>query len=500
MGTRLIGGMTIGQADERYPRVDSPNQDLTPTEQANARGNIGSPSTFGEKLRRLAKVAEASNPLAIPPMLLPPDWAQSTAYKQGQVRKNANGMWVCAIAGTSAATGTGPSITTDGNVHTDGSGGTAQWTYLGAKYRTTDDTDAPTVSVVTSVPGNFFNSVYIGTKPLAFSTYGGTREANPSASEMVRLTSYQANSAGNKRYPMCRYRFMTDAPIFYIRVSDAQKGWRLIIDGQYYSIDPTFVPVTGTVAFIGVDFSAVGARKVRDISVEADAAGGFFSGVRVTQLDQVWAPEDSDPMKVAFISDSIMAGSPYGPFVVGRDVPMALAKLMGWSDPWSFAQGGTGYINTGGGYYTYGQRITQALATNPDIWIFMGSTNDGGYAAADVTAAALAAFQSIRAGGSKAPIIVFGLWPTAPTTTPTTEDAVAAAVTAFDDPDTYFIPLCRDPVLPWLTGADNNSANTNSLTRVQYLGGDNTHPSDSGTMYLVGRMAASIRKSVLPYL
>jgi hypothetical protein len=58
----------------------------------------------------------------------------------------------------------------------------------------------------------------------------------------------------------------------------------------------------------------------------------------------------------------------------------------------------------------YGYRITEALTLNPDIWVLMGSTNDTGQGVSTIQAATLALLQSIRSGGSTAPIVVLGVW------------------------------------------------------------------------------------------
>lgn len=67
--------------------------------------------------------------------LLSQAWAQSTAYLLNQQVSNANGVYRCTTAGTSNASGTGPSGT--GSGITDG---TAVWTYVGPVDMVLDNT------------------------------------------------------------------------------------------------------------------------------------------------------------------------------------------------------------------------------------------------------------------------------------------------------------------------------------------------------------------------
>lgn len=449
--------------------------------------------TLGVRLRRLARAAEASNPLINPPWTKAPDWVASTAYIQGDVRVNGGKLYVCVTNGTSAASG-GPTAT-NGNSQADD---TAAWTYYGRPQVTADDAMAPALTISTASTSGLTNVFTPVAYPEVFGVYGGY--ATTFATNYWRMYAF-SRAAGSFASGGIRVAFEFEDDKLDIGFGNSTAGVRVIIDDRDYS-PGNITPATGaTPTYLKFDFSSTSGWKRRKVVVESFKGGsGFdFCGVRVSPTGAVWAPPAQDDVTVACISDSIFAGSGYGPMLSGNAVHGRLGKLLGWNNCWSFSEGGTGYIAAGAGpYYTYGQRIAEALTRNPDLWVFMGSTNDIGETAEAITAAALAAFQAIRAGGSTAPIIVLGVWPINNASVPTVETAVQSAVTQFNDSKTYFIPINGDAVLPWVTGAWNNTNNTSSVNAPMYIAGDNVHPADIGTAYLADRIANAIRTSVLP--
>lgn len=449
--------------------------------------------SFGTKLRRLARVAEVSNPLVNTPWIIPPAWVATTAYTQGNVVSNGGSWFVCTTNGTSAGAG-GPTIITDGDSHADG---TTAWTYIGGPTLTASDANAPTYTTSTaSTPTGLTNWFGPVAYPGVFKVTGGY--ATTFATLYWKVFTFD-QASGNTAALGSEISFETESPKIAVGFTNGSNGVRVAIDGRYYSVS-SLLPATGATPNWEIfDFSSTSGRRKRSVVVEGGKAGLNFAGVRVGPLDQVWAPTTQDDVRAVFISDSLMAGSAYGPWISGGSVPQRVGKLLGWSDCWNMSIGSTGYIATATGTrYTYGQRITEALTRTPDLWVFMGSTNDIGQTSAAITAAALAVFQAIRAGGSRAPIIVLGVWPLNNASVSTVETAVQAAVTAFADTKTYYIPIYADSVLPWVTGAWNNTANTSSVNAPMYIAGDATHPADIGTSYLSQRIAKAIRTLVLP--
>jgi lysophospholipase L1-like esterase len=302
-----------------------------------------------------------------------------------------------------------------------------------------------------------------------------------------------------------RVGFITDAPKFAIATSNnSDPNTRVEIDGRYYSVGDIPYTTGATYNWLLFDFSAGQQRKTRLVIRDSAKSGsGQFGGVAVSALDTVWAPPTADDVKVIFIGDSMLAGSGYGPYICGGDVPQILGRLLGWSDVQNWGVGGTGWTSATADY-TYGQRIADSsnLATlaTADVVLFQGSTNDFGSSSATVAAAVTSALTAVRSANANCLIIVFGVWPTNSASVPTVETGISNGVSAFGDPRTFFLPIYGDTPLPWVTGAWNNSADTNSVNATMWLSGDGTHPPDLGSIYMAQRMARAIRTSVLPVI
>lgn len=470
--------------------------------------------TLGAKLRRLSRAAQGRNPIELPPWSLPPAWVASTAYTQGQVVSNGGYWFVNAIAGTSAGSG-GPTNLTTGDAITDG---TAGWSLLGAADAAAADAMAPTYSVTSSNPrfttlpqvwdfgtgGGNWATGQVPTPPAPFRVYGGVAALETGTSVGLWPSVFDDASGSTVKGRGSSIAFMTDAPKFALRYTSGSPGFGVLIDGRSYSIGATAI-LSGTQWHI-FDFTTVGGRKPRLVQVSGGKDSFTLMGVNTSNNDLVWTPPTQDDVRAVFISDSILAGSSYGPFLPGRMIPNIVGQLLGWSDPWNLSAGATGWISTAGGTkYTYGQRIAQGLALSPDLWVFMGSRNDIGQSSASITAAVLAGLQAVRAG-SQAPIIVFGV-PMGKTAgdasgTATVETAIAAGVTQFADPigKSFFVPVQNDTPLPWITGTWSDGVRANLANAAFYIGGDNIHPVDGGTHYLAKRMAREVRIRVLPNL
>lgn len=449
------------------------------------------------KLLRAASAAAIANPFLSTPYKSAPAWTTGTAYKFGNVVANAGNWYVAANSGTSGASApvhTNSSAVTDGGV---------LWTYYGPARSTADDPATPAVVVNTTIPSGFsnvyrINPVSIGTSgylPGSVRLIGGTAADN--AGSLKIETFFQSAGAATKVYTRVGLEFETDVPLVAFGLSPFGAPVQLTIDGRLYAPDGIVTGASGT-QIVQVTFPGAG-RLTHRLRVNFTGnQGNGFGQIFLPPGGQIWA-SSNDMIRAAFLSDSIFAGSGFGPFLVGQSAPERIATMLGWTDPWDFSIGGTGYINAGT-FTAFGWRIPQILAANPDVLVMFGSTNDNGQPSADITAAVLAVLRAFRAG-SAAPIILFGVWPNSAASL-TTETAVKAAYTAFADPLTFFVPIAGDTAsgLPWLTGAWNNAANTASLTASLFLGGDGTHPVDAGTEYLARRMVQAIRSQVLPKL
>ena len=330
-------------------------------------------------------------------------WVGSTAYTVGAKVKLSGYVFACVVAGTSASSG-GPSGT--GTGITDG---TATWNYYGV-YRASPYTDYPTYTGNQSNPGysNVYNPQATGGR-YPFKLRGCYEVANL-GSDYKTVATFKPAAPASNLIQYAAMEFMTNASRLYIRHSSNAAPIAIVVDGVRLSIEQVKQFASGT-SYHTLDWTNTGGAKTRRIKLENLPE---MPTVAVDSQYQIWPVAQDSDIKAVFISDSIMAGSSYGPFVRGNNVSQRVGTNLGWADCWSFTQGGTGYVNRGtnAGVTTdkYSYRITEAATLNPDVWVLMGSTNDTGQGVATISAAVVSTLSSIRAV-SDAPIVVLGVWP-----------------------------------------------------------------------------------------
>ena len=329
---------------------------------------------------------------------------------------------------------------------------------------------------------------------------GGYVSWNISNSQGQWYTFQAIPPSGTPRTSRIVQSFWTDAPSFAININSNQPC-AITIDGKLWSYDSVRNNSTTT----WWTFTFPGGRKPRLIEIYTASGSARIAGVYVDNNSTVWAPDKQDKVTAILISDSVIDGAGYGPFVNGNFVAHRLRGMLGWKNIWDFSLGGTGYTNAGS-YAIFGSRVPEAANQNPDIWLLEGSTNDTGASGATIQAAVIAMLTSIRAV-SAAPIVVFGCW-SYQTSALTVEQAVQTAVTTFADANTFFVPIYQDADRPWITGSWNNAPFPNGLTlatannSAQLLGsnGSQVHPVDIGTEYFARRLANALKSQVFPLI
>ncbi len=469
--------------------------------------------TLGAKLRRLARDAERGNPTSNLPWKAPPAYAQGEAIKTGNVRAS-GGNWYEALSTATTAGASGPTHTV-ANPAFDGAGSTGVlWSWIGAARMAADDAAAPTVSV------EAYGSPSLGllyqpvSHPSRFRMLGATPEVY--STTQWKPAVFQSKSGTTVYGASSGIEFMVFDSAFAIDHVAFAQGMTFIVDGRFVSLDHDGVPASSQ----WLKMALPGGMREHRVEVRGRRDDWNFRGVRVSTLGQVYAPPATDLVRAVFIEDSIGAGSNYGPYMVGQTLHRQFGDLVGIRDMWSFSKGGTGYIakDVDGASYSYAERLAQAVALKPDIVFFAGSSNDRGtragtpfastpITAADLTAAALSTYRTLRGLGYAGPIVSFGIVPiddsaeVAAAKIAYAEQAVADAVTAFADPQCWFVPVRTDPVGPWVTGAWNNdatpsSANSALVTNIDPA--DKTHPGAFGVSYYAQRRATAFKRSVLP--
>lgn len=470
---------------------------------ASSLGLVG--ESIGAKLRNLAAIGSNSNIqsffISNPPLRAPVAWATNQTVQYGEVR-SANGNWYVqgtAPSGTTAGSGGGPSAGVSNALIVDN---TCTWAYLCLAPITTNSPYAPVLTQqVAATPtglANYFNCIAM---PSVFRVTGGyPTTVFTNYWEIFSFRSIGVSQTGVS----AQISFVTDAAKFAVGVTNGSFPVRIRINGQYVDIGGLTFMSGGTPTWIILDFTSSGGRSIRNVTIDM---GGLqtFAGVACTANDQVWAPPIEDTVLAAVISDSLFSGSAFGPFLAGGDTSYYMGRALGWDNVWDISISGTGWLASGSGAaYTYRQRVNDMWNNSPflrpDVWLFMGSTNDIGQSTAAITTEVTTTINAIRTLGSTAPIIIFGVWSINAVGVAGIENAISAGVIAANDAKTYFIPILADPSLPWLTGAWNNSKNTGSTNATIYAGSDGVHPTETGTNYLGVRLAKGVANNVLPNL
>lgn len=442
-------------------------------------------SLIGERLR---KAAMHGRPLWTRPWIGPPAWTSGQTVTTSAVRKNTSGQWYISItAGTCGATEP---------VHLGGaavSDGAVLWTHLGAPaWDPADDVAAPTITLTNSgTPAGMVKIATVSNQNL-LRLNGCT--ANPVYTDWFYTDVFFVKTGTARQYYGGSVQFYSDAPKIGFTALNGGDGTKVYVDGRPLTANPVYQGAASNYVFT-VDW---GSRKQRLYEVMFSKTFQISTSIWITAEDQIWRPADATGnLRGVFIGDSYLGGSANGPFMHGNWLSSHFGRLIGIDDMWNYGIGGTGLLNPGASsYYTYRQRLPQALARNPDAFFVQGPTNDGLYTQEQVTTEALAFIDAIRAE-SDAPIFWFGPMSLNQPLNIPIDEAVADAVALRPDSNVFYKSIMTDD-LPWITGAHNNTSVPWSSNISQYISGDNIHPCDKGIMYFAQRMADTYIKDMLP--
>ncbi|UJX46650.1 SGNH/GDSL hydrolase family protein [Xanthobacter sp. YC-JY1] len=362
-------------------------------------GNIGgnwNQSTSALKNQFERALAQAQ-PLQARPWKAALDYTVGEAIKQGMVRNSSGKLYEALNSGTCI---TAPTTL----VTAVESGGTLNWAYAGiALSPPADQEETPTVDLAqgSTVPSGLTAwPTYNNRARLALM---GCYPTEYAGSGRLRLYSFSSNASS----PMAHgsSRFFCDAPIIAAEVTSGTSGMAINVNSRPL-IPGTLSPLPATNDFTKITW---GSRRPRLYEIFAHRGAGNIGLLGLTAADRIWPAPPPINLRMGWIGDSYDEGSGYGPMVPGRRLCQLVGRRLGIYDVWSWSKGGTGLINQGVGsaFYTYIQRIPEIAARSPHLWIIQGSTNDSGYSAAQIKAAAKALIAAIRAVSS-APIVWVG--------------------------------------------------------------------------------------------
>lgn len=287
--------------------------------------------------------------------------------------------------------------------------------------------------------------------------------------------------------------FMTDASVFEIMFKYINSGtrYRLTVDGRRVTDLPqsTGASSAGSRHVLKVDFGSAAHRRIR-----FDLTTFPFGGLYLPPGATAWKPTARGG-RLAVLGDSITDGSSEN---TGGGIGTWLyraGRLLGCTDVWDQAKGGTGYI-TAGTSATLGNRVaTDITPYAPDRCIVWAGYNDNGGNQASIQTAAEALYAALKtACAPNADIVVIGCY--SPAGTP------AGTITATDNTLKAAALTAGLPFVSPLSGSVYNGAGTlvttqgawiTSANASAYVGADGVHPNDAGHAYLARRVVEALR-------
>ena len=374
-------------------------------------------------------------------------------------------------------------------------------------------TGAPTLTSNTTKPAALTQAKLVAssTLPTGVRTYGGKVVfPYPDAAQFPASWEGTGNAGnagglvdGAPSGEYSNYGFQveieTDAPVLTFRtVGQSVLGWRLLVDGAYAQLAALAFTASG-VSYNTVDFSgAATPRQRRLLRFEASKGVGFL-GIDLGPQDRIYDLAPVDTIVALVTTDSYGA---YDSGTSGVVAPTSLfhvaARRLGWPDLRVSTLGGTGYKAIIAGKPTTSARGRlpglQAAHPNADVVVTAHGTNDSD-TAANIQAEAALYLADVRARWPNALHAVLGPWPknTGPSASIIAYDAaIGAAVAAFGDPATFFVPVSPSVADAWVAGTGYNGSNTTDSSSL-YQGPDQSHLNEAGKLYMGARLAAAIR-------
>jgi lysophospholipase L1-like esterase len=290
--------------------------------------------------------------------------------------------------------------------------------------------------------------------------------------------------------------FVTDASVFELRFKyiSSASVYKMSIDGKPVTATPVSVggTTTGSGHMLKVDFGSSAVRRVR-----FDLYTVPFGGIYIGPSASLWRPVTARG-RLMVLGDSITDGSTQNAGGGTGTWLYKAARMMGITDVWDQARGGTGYI-TPGSYAIFGDRLTaDVVAYSPDVLIIKGGYNDNTGSQTAIQAAAASLFSAAKVALPSTQIIVSG--PIAPTATP------ATSLTNTDNTLRTEAATAGLPYISLVTGETRNGAGTVISTQNPFItaanastmiGVDGIHPTDAGHAEL-GRWMVRALAPVLP--
>ncbi|VFU10268.1 SGNH/GDSL hydrolase family protein [Methylocella tundrae] len=299
-----------------------------------------------------------------------------------------------------------------------------------------------------------------------------------------------------------RHTFIADSAKFLVGTTGSS-NFRLIVDGKYVSLSP-IVSSAASPSLTLVDFTSVGGRQRRRISIETQSNTAFY-GVDVGPTEGLYAVSSVDHIRYIQMGDSITFDTMTGtPAVPGDGFGHVMADRLGISDYRPAGNGGTGYAaNNNGAGLRMQEHMFDALNWSPDIIGLCAGINDDsafGWAASQPGLASC--IGQARAYSATLPVLVFGVIGSAggalAAAHASWEASLSAYLSALNDPNIIYVPIVTDPAGPTFTGSGSVAAPAGDGNSDLYFAvSGSPHPNVAGHTHLGYRMADGVLTAIM---
>ena len=347
-------------------------------------------------------------------------------------------------------------------------------------------------------PAGQSNNYTYAAKPTAFRVMGGTPIATSSGIR-VKSSQISVSTGGNLTSGLqatsSRVEFMADAQSVTLFLGYTTSLYRLLVDDHITGFQTLTTSGNGA-EYITLDF---GSRAVRKVAVELQSTCAFVSA-HVGPTESIYQT-GGDILTLAAITDSYGLSSPTA---IGDAYVQQMGDRLGFRNVVVSASPGTGWATDETTFYNFKTRILNGdllLGGQPHACLFMGSYNDRNATPSVITANVLAGLQSARAQCQNVPFFVLGAFPGASGPSAgilAAEAATQAAVTAFNDNMTAFIPLSTAAIGPLISGTGSVTTPTGTGNSDLYTigGGDLVHPNTAGHAFAGGWGDKAVRAAI----
>lgn len=310
---------------------------------------------------------------------------------------------------------------------------------------------------------------------------GGKLPSTPDLDGVFYRPRYVSSALGTK-YD-CTFETMFDGTAFEFYVEYHNTQWLLLVDGVIASGGVVEGGADNTRALIHVDFGSRGAPR----HIRLEMVGCALARFHIGPTDTMWRPPGPEPLRVMWGGDSFSGVTLGEPSWYFDTTPLLIGRAMGWS-VWNMQLSGTGYVDNGVYQNFNAQLDLDLVANDPELVIVAHGRNDQPHTAT-VAAAAITAWDKIRAIGAE--LVVIGPYPSRNPEVANViavRDALQAAAAA---EGVKFI----DP-LPWITGTGDVGTPTGSGNNDYYRKAGNIHPTTPWHRYAASRIIGEMQSLI----